>query len=138
LDKNNWMIYLAIDTCSWLILISEKEINPQIELLTFWVAENIIKILVPDIVKAEWTEKKSEIRDKHHKEWNAKQRAFVEVEKKINKSSNSIPNYPLIDLNFIDQQIELIERLIFGSECQISASNDLIIFIHIIINRYQK
>jgi predicted nucleic acid-binding protein len=85
------MVYITIDTCSWLNLISEEEFNPQIELLNIWVEQNEVQILIPEKIILEWDEHKEKKRKSFVDSWNTKKKHAEQVLKKSN--NNILPDY---------------------------------------------
>ena len=116
------MKYILIDTCSFLNLIDKKKVNPQIEKLDFWIKEQLIEIIVPDLISSEWHEHKEKEKQRITTEWNTKQTHFTEIA----KLSGNLPmiNYNF-ELEFIDKQIDTIDKIIQNSPNKVSVSNEV-------------
>jgi hypothetical protein len=124
------MAYISIDTCSWLELISENEINPQIGTLKYWIDSESIQVLVPEKVKEEWYEKKNKVKKNLQDSLRQKYKSSQELIGVIKRTTNSDPGSLDLDLVFIDQQIDEIESLILRSKHQLETSNDIKLFVY--------
>jgi hypothetical protein len=116
------MIYILIDTCSWINLLDHKEINPQLEKLNFWIEQGLVQILVPELIIKEWNEHKEDEKQGIINHWK-------NVQNHVKIAAKNIGNIPFsnykLELDFIDNQFEIIDNIIHSSPHQITTTDDI-------------
>ncbi|HXA03067.1 MAG TPA: PIN domain-containing protein [Cytophagaceae bacterium] len=115
------MIYLILDTCTWLNLLddSNKRDNP-IDSIELWVENENIKLLAPEILLKEWENNLARNTDRLKKEWDGFEEKAIAlfgkdyVKEKINSD--------VIDY-FIDKQLKRAEALLKNCSTKIPISD---------------
>jgi len=117
------MIYLLIDTCIWKQLVSKNQVNPDLLQIEYWVNNENVKVLCPDVLRKEW--------EKHRVKEAGSISKAVERQKKSIKllAENSVDIIDQFDIekgkNILMSQIEIIDKILFNSCISFNSSTEV-------------
>lgn len=111
---------ILIDTCSWIDLLTE-DTNNLLPHLEFWTSNECINVISHKIIIEEWNKHKVKQKKRFSDSLNTKYKHTLEV---VKKEKLTIPEKLEPNIQNIDEQIEIIDKLLANSKI-LSVSNDI-------------
>ncbi len=111
---------VLIDTCSWIDLLTE-DTNNLLPHLEFWINNECINIISHEIIIEEWNKHKIKQKKRFSDSLNTKYKHTVEIGR---KEKLSIPDKLAPNIRNIEEQIEIIDRLLTNSKI-LNVSDDI-------------